>query len=108
MKKKSKLNSNELILRNVEPRPLRKRVKKGNDEIVAKLNDAEVIDVAVKTVHEYVKVNGKLPPGISGKFIQWLEEADKAVKDGTSVVKYKQTTISRTVSDYRDIEGVTD
>ena len=107
MRKKS--DSHIVELKGVKPRPMVRRIKhKDGSEEILKLNDAQVVANAVKVIDEYVKENKSLPAGVDGKFVQWLRETNDAVKGGENIVEHKQTTVSRTVSDYRDLQGVTD
>ena len=89
-------------LKNVPSRPI---VNKKTGE---KLTDSRLIKNAVKAIDEYVNKNGKLPVGLSGKFIDWLRETDAAIDAGADVVHVKQTTISKTFDDYSILEGVDD
>ena len=105
--KKSRTN-NTVTLSNVESRPLEKVVvKKSGKEIRIKLNDAELVKEAVKTIDAYTKEYGELPQGMQGNFIQWLRETAKAVDEGESVVAHKRMTVVRTIPDYSTLDGVT-
>ena len=105
--KKSRTN-NTVTLSNVESRPLDKViVKKSGKEIRVKLNDAELVKEAVKTIDNYTKEYGELPQGMQGNFIQWLRETAQAIDTGESVVAHKRMTVVRTIPDYSTLDGVT-
>lgn len=107
MKKKNSA-SNEVTLSNVESRPIEKIIiKKDGKELRIKMNDAELVQEALKTIDEHVKNTGELPQGIRGSFIQWLREANEACKSGESIVSFKKRTITRTIPDYRALKNVT-
>lgn len=96
---KMKRGTNEVELSNVKSRPF---TKKG-----VKVTDGELIHRAVKEIDKYIEERGELPQGLSGEFIQFLREADKACEAGESIVKYKRTHVSRTIGDYSQLKGVT-
>lgn len=103
-----KSRTNTVTLSNVESRPLEKVVvKKSGKEIRVKLNDAELVKEAVKTIDNYTKEYGELPQGMQGNFIQWLRETAQAIDNGESVVTHKRMTVVRTIPDYSTLDGVT-
>lgn len=103
-----KSRTNTVTLSNVESRPLeRVKVLKNGKEIRIKLNDAELIKEAAKTIDAYTKEYGELPQGMQGNFIQWIREAAEAVDNGESIVQHKRMTVVRTIPDYSTLDGVT-
>lgn len=75
-------------------RPLRHK----NGDI---LNDVEMCKVALKSIDDYSKTEGK-PPAINPRFVEWLRGAVDYCDKGGKITEYKEKTIQKQYADLYD------